>query len=88
MRVHEHIICGQCQTLVPRVRQVAAQAFTFLLAGYETTASALAFTVYHVGECLARDHRPAFSQLNRARPSITPGEPASVDKSSFACSFL
>lgn len=28
--------------------QVASQINTFLLAGYETTASALAFTVYHV----------------------------------------
>jgi cytochrome P450 len=30
------------------VMQVASQINTFLLAGYETTASALAFTVYHV----------------------------------------
>jgi Cytochrome P450 len=31
--------------------QVASQINTFLLAGYETTASALAFTVYHVARC-------------------------------------
>ena len=30
------------------ITQVASQINTFLLAGYETTASALAFTVYHV----------------------------------------
>lgn len=30
--------------------QVASQLNTFLLAGYETTASSLAFTVYHVAK--------------------------------------
>jgi cytochrome P450 len=30
--------------------QVASQVNTFLLAGYETTASSLAFTVYHVAK--------------------------------------
>ena len=46
---------GRCPTALPPTfsPQIAAQTRTFILAGYETTASALAYTVY----CLALNPR-------------------------------
>lgn len=37
--------------------QVSAQIVTFLAAGYETTANALAFTVYNIAACLKAEDR-------------------------------
>lgn len=62
------------------VTQVSAQIFTFLAAGYETTASALAFTVFNVAACpeaeerllkeidaFGRDAVPKFEDLDKVR---------------------
>ena len=60
--------------------QITAQGFTFLLAGYETTANALAFTTYLLAanpdkeakmmeeiDAFGRDATPGYDDLVKAR---------------------
>mmetsp|Transcript_1357 Transcript_1357/g.4048 ORF Transcript_1357/g.4048 Transcript_1357/m.4048 type:complete len:577 (-) Transcript_1357:297-2027(-) len=71
--------------------EIASQINTFMLAGYETTASALAFTVYHLANTPAaeskliqevdafggRDAVPSYDDLNSKFPYLT----ACIDES-------
>lgn len=78
--VTSHSAPWRPDTWQPRVptAQIASQINTFMLAGYETTASALAFTVYHLANTPAaeskliqevdafggRDAVPSYDDLN------------------------
>ncbi len=73
--------------------QVAAQAFTFIVGGYETTASALAFAVHFIAhhqdkeakllaeiDAFGRASEPSYDDLSRVR-TVLVGQPCTTSVS-------